>query len=57
MWHGGGIEDDGIVGIGECELIEVVVVHEFLEEVGAEHYGLGNHNSGIVELIEFGGGV
>ena len=49
-----GIEDDGIVGIGECELIEVVVVHEFLEEVGAEHYGLGNHDGGIVELIEFG---
>ena len=30
------------------------MIHEFLEEVGAEHYGLGNHHRGIVKLVEFG---
>ena len=49
-----GIEDDGIVGIGERKLVEIIVVHEFLEEVGAEHHRLWNHHRGIVKLVEFG---
>ena len=49
-----GIEDDGIVGIGERKLVEIIVVHEFLEEVGTKYHRLGNHHRGIVKLVEFG---
>ena len=31
---------------------EVIVVHELIEEIGAKHYGLGNLDGGIVELVE-----
>ena len=51
-----GIENLGIVHIGKRELIEIVRLHEFLEQIGAEHHGLGNHDGGVVEAIDFGVG-
>ena len=34
--------------------IEVVLLHELIEEVGTEHHGLRNHHLCILILVEFG---
>ena len=35
-------------------LIQIVGIHKLVEHIGTEHDGLGNGNTGILELFELG---
>ena len=38
--------------VAQCNLPQVVVVHELVEEVGTQHHGLGNEHLGILVTVE-----
>ena len=39
--------------VAQCDAPQVVLVHEFIEEVGTQHDGLRNLHGGIVKLVQF----
>ena len=54
----GGVEkvlQDFLVGqVGEGHLVEVVALHEFVEDVGAEYNGLGHRYAHAFVIFEYG---
>ena len=41
-------------GIAQCYMVEVVRLHELVEDIGTEHHRLRYHHLGILKLVELG---
>ena len=48
------MEDVGVGNVAQRHLVELVALHELIENVGTEHDSLRNHHLGIRETVEFG---
>ena len=47
------LQDFLVWRVAQRDTPQVVLIHEFVEEIGAEHNGLRNLHGGIVELVQF----
>ena len=51
------LQDDIVGGVAQGNLVEVVLLHELVEDIGTEHHGLGYAHAGPRVLIELGMGL
>ena len=43
-----------VAGIAQCDRVEVVLLHELIEEVGTQHHRLRYRHLGLLKLVELG---
>ena len=51
------LQDDIVGGVAQGDLVEVVLLHELVEDIGTEHHCLGYAHAGPGVLIELGMGL